>query len=388
MRKFLPITLLLGLFLTSCNSPEESAITEEKPDNNFSVTGKIQGAGSTNIYVEAASSQGTIPVAEVKSSADGSFSIEGNIPGMGIYQLRVGEANDKAMPLVLNVGDKLEINGEFSNFPAKTTVKGVEWAESYIKYMSLVEVFIDEQSKLMSPSSGKSQEEIQKEFLVLRQPLEAFAKENIQSKPASLFNLLLVNLIYPAGGFDSWNEENLDVIKQMESAFKNKHKDSPLTEQLSMQVAQIEGSYQQYLTMKSGIAPEIALNSPEGKEIKLSSLRGKYVLIDFWASWCGPCRKENPNVIKLYNKYKDKGFTIYSVSLDTDANAWKAAIAADGLVWPNHVSDLLGWKTSMTSLYGFNSIPYTVLIDKEGKVLGTNLRGASLEQKLREIFKI
>jgi thiol-disulfide isomerase/thioredoxin len=113
-------------------------------------------------------------------------------------------------------------------------------------------------------------------------------------------------------------------------------------------------------------------------------LKGKVVLIDFWASWCGPCRKENPNVVKLYKKFKSKGFEIFSVSLDQDPNAWKTAITRDGLIWPNHVSDLMGWQTPLTQIYGFNAIPYTVLLNREGNIVGVSLRGEALEQKLEE----
>ena len=157
-------------------------------------------------------------------------------------------------------------------------------------------------------------------------------------------------------------------------------------------VFQIESAYAEFNTSQaasggnSGVAPEISMKTPTGKILKLSSLRGKVVLIDFWASWCGPCRKENPNVVRLYNQYKAKGFTVFSVSLDQDAEAWKKAIASDGLIWPNHVSDLLGWQTPLVQLYGFEGIPHTVLIDQEGKIIGTGLRGESLEQKLKEQF--
>ena len=135
------------------------------------------------------------------------------------------------------------------------------------------------------------------------------------------------------------------------------------------------------------VAPELNMVSPEGKIITLESLRGKYVLIDFWASWCGPCRRENPNVVKLYNKYKDQGFDIYSVSLDKSKSRWVGAIKQDRLTWPNHVSDLKGWGSAATRLYGFRGIPYTVLIDKEGKIIATRLRGAALERKLATIFE-
>jgi thiol-disulfide isomerase/thioredoxin len=120
--------------------------------------------------------------------------------------------------------------------------------------------------------------------------------------------------------------------------------------------------------------------------LSLSGLKGSYVLIDFWASWCGPCRKENPNVVKTYNKYKDDGFTVLSVSLDSDQGKWLSAIQADGLVWPNHVSDLGGWSSKVPRLYNVSSIPFTVLVDKEGNIVQTNLRGIQLENKLAEIF--
>jgi peroxiredoxin len=134
-------------------------------------------------------------------------------------------------------------------------------------------------------------------------------------------------------------------------------------------------------------APEIAMSDPEGVTRRLSDLRGKVVLIDFWASWCSPCRRENPNVVKLYNKYKDQGFEIFSVSLDKDGNAWRKAIKDDGLAWPNHVSDLKQWQSAAGRTYGIMSIPATVLVDREGKIIARNLRGAELEKQLQEIFK-
>lgn len=133
------------------------------------------------------------------------------------------------------------------------------------------------------------------------------------------------------------------------------------------------------------IAPEIALPSPDGEIIRLSSLRGKYVLIDFWAAWCRPCRAENPNVVRVYNEYAGDNFEILGVSLDKTKNAWITAIAQDGLPWL-HVSDLKFWRSEAAQTYQIRAIPATYLIDPEGKIVAKNLRGASLEAKLREIF--
>lgn len=133
-------------------------------------------------------------------------------------------------------------------------------------------------------------------------------------------------------------------------------------------------------------APEIALPDTAGVMRRLSDLRGKVVLIDFWASWCRPCRAENPNVVRLYQRYRDMGFEVFSVSLDNDFDRWCQAIQADGLVWPNHVSDLRGWSSAAGKTYGISSIPSTVLVDRDGNVLARNLRGQQLENKLKEIF--
>lgn len=149
--------------------------------------------------------------------------------------------------------------------------------------------------------------------------------------------------------------------------------------QLTQQVAQAKAF------STGGLAPDFAMKQLDGTELKLSDLRGKVVLVDFWASWCGPCRKANPEVVALYAKYKDQGFEILGVSLDRNQAAWEKAIEADNLTW-YHVSDLKGWQNAAAQLYGVHSIPQTLLLDAEGKIIARNLKGPALEAKLREIF--
>lgn len=379
--------MLLLLGLTACGSSETES-SEETLENNFHLEGTITGASLQKVKIEASSPNGTIAVAETMTNSDGKYVLDGNIPGLGVYSMTIGNDPANAIVLPLDINDRAVISGSLKDFAVSPKMSGAKWAKPLMKYMKLFKEFSEAQMEQL-PKIEDDEERIAK-YLELRKPLDAFLKKQVTADPGNSVNLILASLLVPTQelGIQHWDPENLDVLKKMESAYLKEHSDSPFTATLTQQLAQIEAQYNNYEQFNSGTlaAPEIAMKNPKGTELRLSSLKGKVVLIDFWASWCGPCRKENPNVVKLYKKYKSKGFEVFSVSLDQDANAWNKAITQDGLIWPNHVSDLLGWQTPMTQLYGFNAIPYTVLVNEEGNIVGVNLRGEELEQKLKEVL--
>lgn len=390
--KYLPILLLI--ILAACGNEKEAG--ENSKENNFTVHGTVTAGNDQKVYIEAVSQDGTINVAEGQTDNNGSFEVVGNIPGMGIYQMRLGdESAQKIVPLTLMPDDNVEVTADYNTFTTNPTFKGTEWATPLTKFMSLYSSFTEKQRGLAElQKNGTSENELLEKYNAMRVDLDAFAKNTMVKSPDNPVNIILSSSLSPNVGFDSWDPSNLDILKSVSAAFDKRFADSPITKTMSNQVFQIESAYQQHLNgsdtettpTSSEMAPEIALKNPEGKVIRLSELRGKYVLIDFWASWCGPCRRENPNVVRMYNAYKNKGFTILSVSLDENAEAWKQAILADGLIWPNHVSDLKKWDTPLLKSYNFNSIPHTVLVDKQGKIIARNLRGESLEQKLKELL--
>ncbi len=181
-------------------------------------------------------------------------------------------------------------------------------------------------------------------------------------------------------------------LQTLPRRFGNAPQAKDFTERYNKMLAQRTGTSpqpQQEFTgglVMGALAPAISQPTPEGQTVSLSSLKGKYVLIDFWASWCGPCRAENPNVVAAFNKFKDKDFTILGVSLDDNKEKWMEAIKKDGLAW-THVSDLKKWESIPARDYGVESIPTNFLLDKEGRIIARDLRGPALEAKLAEVVK-
>lgn len=225
-------------------------------------------------------------------------------------------------------------------------------------------------------------------------------KDLIDENPGSMANLFVFT--QSIGNFQLIDpQEDMDYFYKVKEGLQEAYPGNQHTESFVKQVKNIEVSLERQKEMEKAQSklkpgaevPNIVMNDPEGNERSLKDLRGKVVLIDFWAAWCKPCRMENPNLVRTYQKYKDDGFEVFSVSLDglrqqpNPRQDWINAIKADNLTWNNHVSDLKGWGSPVVQQYGFQGIPFTVLIDREGKVIATKLRGNALQQKLQELFK-
>lgn len=223
-----------------------------------------------------------------------------------------------------------------------------------------------------SNSDTEKMEAIIAEYDALREEQVEMIKQFVASKSGSYISPFIIKRYL---SYDMAAEELEETLSSLDTSIYDSKEYISLNERVT--------------TLKSTAigmpAVDFALNDTTGNPIAISTFQGKYLLIDFWASWCGPCRRENPNVVKLYNDFSDKGFEIIGVSFDDDRDRWIGAIHQDGLTWP-HVSDLKGWKSAAGQLYAINSIPATVLLDRKGKIVAKNLRGAELREKLEELY--
>lgn len=379
--------LALGIFLFWYS--QRSELDKNNLDVNIVISGQIKDAGGLQLFLEAPSDKGVISVAQTEIEPDGHFELPANIPGLGLYNLRLSDLNGTVLWLPLQVNDELHINCSRQDFGRKPGLSGVKWAVNYQALLNQTNQFEAFQKSLQANMSNHDQARVEQQYDSARQHYENYCAQLIEKDLSSPLNILLSMNLLPTTGFENWNAKHLATLEKLAKSYQTAFAGQPASQNMMTQYQQIEDAYFNYASTINGSmpAPEISLPDPSGKTRTLSALKGKYVLIDFWASWCGPCKSEMPNVVKLYKKYQNKNFTVLSVSLDEDPNKWKAAIADWGMSWPNHVSDLKGWKSSLPQTYQFDGIPYTVLVNPEGNVIGTNLRGSKLAEKLAALFK-
>lgn len=379
MRKLTFIGLLISGILGCKDNPNTGG-----KSINFWIQGKISGAAGLTLYLETPSEKGMITVMSGLVESDGNVDIEGNLAGLGFYQIRLGENQQNAIPVTPSPGEHLRLKASTTDFLEHPTLSGTKWGPVISQYLPLLAQFRRQQEVLMGNQQMLTEEAFNARLFEHKKPITDFVVQSINKDPANPANLVLAMELFPMTGFEGWNPAFLEVFKEVVTAYKSTLGEVPATQALSAQYDQLESGYNQYEQIENGeiTAPNFALTNTEGKPVQLTDFRGKLVLIDFWASWCGPCRQESPNMVRIYNKFKNRNFTILSVSLDEDPLKWKEAIAADGLLWKNHVSDLRGWKSGMPALYGFDGIPFTVLVNPQGKIIARGLRNQALEKKI------
>ena len=309
----------------------------------------------------------------------GNFSFEATMPSIGYYVLRLTDG--QAVNLIFEGDDEIKVYGDGKNLFQFTNIVGSESSTSlneFVRYNNYYKSKLDSARQYLAQNPGK-EKEVNEQFKPISQEFQRMRNQ-----------FVLDNINSPAliGAIGTYNlEQEFKDYEKIVLSLDENFGDSPTVKTIKAEYEQNKAKLEASQPMRPGSeVKEIEMESPDGEVIKLSDYRGKVVLIDFWASWCGPCRKENPHVVKLYNKYKDAGFDVFSVSLDKTKDRWVDAIEKDGLVWDAHVSDLKGWKNEAAQMYQVSSIPFTVLIDKEGKIINTKLRGPQLEMTLQSIF--
>lgn len=345
------------LFFIVCATFSLMSCTDKK---GAPISGTIKNAAGLDGMFEEVLMKQSLPVQKVSFESDGKFSIA--LPEgikSGIYTLKIGQ---KQLNFVFNGKEKaVQVEADLSSLQRTNyTVKGAPDTELYLK------TFNDLAAGTATIES---------------------VKKTIETAENPLLSMLLALQIQ-----DFATANYLDLHKSIGAKLEKTYPGS----RYALDYSEVLTTFQNQVAMeKAGTAtvaigqpaPDIALSNPDGKTLKLSDLKGKVVLLDFWASWCGPCRRANPSVVAAYNRFKSKGFEIYSVSLDQDKDKWLGAIQQDGLNWSNHVSDLRGWKNQAAQLYQVQSIPQQYLIDRAGKISAIAQAGVSLDSELEKMLK-
>jgi len=362
--------LLLFGILVGCGTNEST--------EGIKLSGSIENFSNQSfVHLERVTENGAVKTDTLEIDGNGQFSEYVIIPEPSFYRVNF---NDRQIVSVILTGEEEEVtvnaHGDdprgFSEVSGSYDTDYKNQMEEIIKeYQAKRSQFQQQQIAARNAQDYQAFNDAATNMMSLGVRTEKEIKELIWESTPSLAAIYGIQLIDPNSNYTFLDSVATELVAEMPDYVYVRN----LVSSLEAKSALTIGSQ----------APEISLPNPDGEMISLSSLRGNYVLIDFWAAWCRPCRAENPNVVRVYNEYSDENFEILGVSLDKTKTAWTRAIAQDGLPWL-HVSDLKFWRSEAAQTYQVNAIPATYLIDPDGKIIAKNLRGASLEAKLKEIF--
>jgi len=355
---------------------------------SYEITGTLEGATSEKVFLNKIRQGKPVPVDTVEM-VEGVFKFSGSVEAPEFFFLIVDGKQQPGFLFAENA--KINITGDVENL-SEMKVTGPELSELFVAYNEGVpgqERMKELQQEYQMAYMSQDQDKIkilQEELQSIQEDGQAYASKFIDENTDNALGLFLAFSKIAQSGPDKYEESKALAekfrptmsehvyFKEIEDAIKSIEKHMKSMEELELAKANV---------VEGKIAPDFTLPSNDGKEVSLSTFKGKYVLIDFWASWCKPCRAENPNVVKAYQAFNAKGFEVISISVDQDKAAWAKAIQDDGLTWTQLIADE---ASGVAQKYAIQNIPSTFLLDKEGKIIAKNLRGAALEEKLAELF--
>jgi peroxiredoxin len=379
MKKILFILSLISIFIYSCNNKGE------KSQDEFIIKCDFTKTKNDTVYLEELLSQSVVPIDSTIIDKNGKFTFKYKPEETSFYVLRTKKSN--SVILLIDKGENINITADVRQISKTYTIKGSKGSElirilnahiydNYDKLDSLQVVF---QERKNDSNFVKVKKFLDSTYYAIFKDQNLFIKDFIDKNPNSLASLIAIHQSFNRRRILS-PDNDFEYFKKLDKNLMKAYPDNTQVIDFHKIVEHLK------LLAVGSVAPNITLNNTDGNPVALSSLRGKTVFLVFWASWCHFCKEEIPNLVSLYDKYKDDGFEIYGVSLDKDKQAWLSAIKNYKISWIQ-VSDTKAWGSPVIKLYNLKAIPATYLLDKNGKIITKNIQGKELATKLTEIFK-